>query len=142
MNRSIFAKRLSLIIVGGLLTGAIEMGCVVAGPPVRTATAVTYADGAAYRTFTDPLPNVSTAALRALDSMGIKVRAQEKGDHWELIRGEAGQVQVQVRLEALTPRSTRVEAIAREGMFSKDQSTATEIILQTETALIGALTLR
>jgi hypothetical protein len=142
MNRILSAKKLFLIVVGGLLMGATVTGCVVAGPPVRTATAVTYADGAAYRTFTEPLPKVSTAALRALDNMGIKVHAQEKGDHWEMIRGAAGQVQIQVRLEALSPRSTRVETVAKEGMFSKDQSTATEIILQTENALLVPLSLR
>lgn len=140
MNRSIFAKRLSPVIAAALLMAAGATGCVTAAP-ARTATAVTYADGAAYRTFTDPLPKVSTAALKAFDSMGIRVRGQEQGDHWELIRGEAGQVQVQVRLEALSARSTRMEAVAREGMFSKDQATATEIILQTEGALSGTLAL-
>jgi hypothetical protein len=32
-----------------------------------------------------------------------------------------------------------MQAIAKEGMFSKDQATATEIILQTEGALNGSL---
>lgn len=120
--------------------GAAALGCVPPGGyPPRTATAVTYADGAAYRTFTEPLPKVSTAALTALESMGIKVRVQERGDHWELIRGEAAHLRVEVQLEALSARITRVQAIAKEGMFSKDQATATEIILQTEGALNGSL---
>jgi len=130
-------RKWQLIILAGLLMAVTAKGCVV-GPGPRTVSAVTYTDGAAYRTFTEPLPKVSTAAMRALDGMGIRVRGQERRDQLEVIRGEAGHLQVQVQLEAITASSTRMQAIAREGMFSKDQPTAVEIVVQTENALNGS----
>ena len=142
MKKIVVAKGLSRIVTGSFLLGAVMPGCVPASQPVRTVTAVTYADGAAYRTFTEPLPKVASAALKAFDSMGIKARGDERSDRWETIRGEAAYVQIQVQLEALSARSTRMQVVAREGMFSKDQATATEIILQTENALNGELALR
>lgn len=142
MDKIVFAKGLSGIVTGGVFFATIMTGCVPAGQPMRTATAVTYADGAAYRTFTEPFPKVASATMKAFDSMGIKARGDERNDRWETIRGEAAYVQIQVQLEALSARSTRMQVVAREGMFSKDQATATEIILQTENALNGELALR
>jgi hypothetical protein len=92
--------------------------------------------------FTEPLPKVASAAMKAFDRMGIKARADERSDRWHTIRSEAAYVQIQVQLEALSARSTRMQVVAREGMFSKDQATATEVILQTENALNGELALR
>ena len=142
MKTIVFAKGLSSIVTGGWLLGAVMTGCVPAGQPVRTVTAVTYADGAAYRTFTEPLPKVAAATMKAFNSMGIKARGEERSERWETIRGETAYVQIQVQLEALSARSTRMQVVAREGMFSKDQATATEVILQTENALTGELALR
>ena len=142
MKKPVFITGLSPLATGVFLAAVFMTGCVPAGQPMRTATAVTYADGAAYRTFTEPLSKVASATMKAFDSMGIKARGEERSVRRETIRGEAAYVQIQVQLEALSARSTRMQVVAREGMFSKDQATATEVILQTENALTGELALR
>lgn len=90
--------------------------------------------GITYRTFATPLPRVRTAVTTALDRMAIKVDTREKLDNGERIKGRAGDRDIEVELEALSPRLTRMRSTARSGFFM-DAATATEVILQTEKVL-------
>lgn len=122
------------------LSGCAAIGLTLfgVGAGVTTGTAVSYTlDGIAYRTFTAPLPKVWTATLAALDRMGIKVEAKKKTDQGELIKASAAGRQIEVDLEAITPKSTRIRTVAKQGIFFKDRATALEIILQTENVLSG-----
>jgi hypothetical protein len=109
------------------------------GAGVATGTAVSYTlDGTAYRTFTVPLPQLQTATLTALDRMGIKVEAKEKTDRGESIKASGADRQIEVELESISPKSTRMRTVAKQGVFFRDRATAIEIILQTENVLSGA----
>lgn len=90
--------------------------------------------GIAYKTFSAPLPKVRTAVKGALDHMDIKIGATEKIDNGERIKARAADRDIEIDLEALTSKTTRMKSTARNGLFM-DSSTATEIILQTEKAL-------
>ena len=90
--------------------------------------------GIAYKTFTAPMPKVRTAVRAALSNMDIKVGATEKIDNGERIKARAADRDIEIELEALSSRTTRVRSTARSGIFM-DSATATEIILQTEKAL-------
>jgi hypothetical protein len=92
--------------------------------------------GITYRTFTTPLPKVRTAVTTALDRMAIKVDLREKMDNGERIKARAADRDIEIELEALTPRTTRMRSTARSGFFM-DAATATEIVLQTERVLGG-----
>ncbi len=106
------------------------------GAGVSTGTAVSYSlDGTAYRTFTAPLPRVETAALTAFDRMGITVEAKEKTEQGRSIKASGADRQIEVELEAISPNTTRIRTVAKQGVFFKDRATATEIILQTEKVL-------
>lgn len=106
------------------------------GAGVTTGTAVSYTmDGVAYRTLSAPLAEVETAALAALDHMGIKVDKTERTDEGKSIKASGFDRQIEVELQVIGSRTTRIRSVAKDGVFFKDRATATEIILQTESIL-------
>jgi hypothetical protein len=109
------------------------------GAGVTTGTAVSYTlDGIAYRTFTAPLPQVEKATLRALNDMGMEIESAEKTDEGKTIRAKGIDRQIEIDLEAVSSKTTRIRSVAKNGVFFKDRATATEIILQTERILSRA----
>ena len=92
------------------------------------------ASGIAYKTFSSPMPKVRTAVNGALTHMDIKVGATEKIDNGVRIKARAADRDIEIELEALTSKTTRMRSTARNGIFM-DSATATEIILQTEKQL-------
>lgn len=124
-----------------LLNGCAAIGLTLfgVGAGVGTGTAVAYTlDGTAYRTFTASLPEVRMATLIALKRMGITVEGNERVEQGEVVRGNGTDRQIEIELEAITPKTTRMRTVAKQGTFFKDRATATEIITQTQTALDGA----
>lgn len=92
--------------------------------------------GYAYRTFTEPLPRVRKANLLAFKRMAIRPDKTEKTELGERIIARAGDREIEVELESLTPNLTRLRAVVRrDGAIIMDSSTAVEIITQTEKAL-------
>ncbi|MBI3043453.1 MAG: DUF3568 family protein [Betaproteobacteria bacterium] len=90
--------------------------------------------GMTYRTFTAPLTKVRGATMTALNRMGIKVASISKNEGGELIKANASGREIEIQLEPLTPNTTRMRTLARNGWFF-DSATATEIILQTEKSM-------
>jgi uncharacterized protein DUF3568 len=90
--------------------------------------------GISYRTFSAPLPQVRSAVMSALRHMDIKVGGKEKTETGERFIARATDREIEVELEAITPKTTRMRSTARSG-FVRDAATATEIILQTERLL-------
>jgi hypothetical protein len=92
--------------------------------------------GIAYRTFTAPLPKVRTAAMAALRRMAIKPDGSEKIELGERLLAKAGDRNIEIELEALTPNTTRMRVVAKkDGGVVVDSSTAVEIITQTEKSI-------
>lgn len=126
----------SLVFLNGC--AAIALALLGAGVGVATEQAVSYTmRGVASRTLTAPLARVRRATLRALRRMGIKVEGQEKTEYGELIKATGTNRQIEVRLEPITPKSTRMRTVAKRGFFLRDRATAKEIILQTERIIKG-----
>lgn len=135
----------ALLLVG--LFGVYMNGCAApvaltlfgVGAGVTTGTAVSYTlDGIAYRTFTAPLPQVERATLVALNDMGMEVESAEKTDAGKAIKAKGVDRQIEIELEAVSSRTTRIRTVAKDGVFFKDRATATEIIMQTERVLAKA----
>src|SRR6266404_9330845 len=106
------------------------------GAGVTTGTSVAYTlDGIAYKTFTAPLPQVENATRTALDRMGIKVEATSKIDQGKAIKALSNDRDIEIELEMVSNKTTRIRTVAKQGIFFKDRATATEIIIQTEQAL-------
>ena len=94
--------------------------------------------GIVYKTFAEPQAKVKKAAFAALKRMAIKVDGVEKIDNGEMIKAKAADRNIEIELEALTPNTTRMRAVARkDGGILVDSATAVEIIVQTE-KILGA----
>lgn len=116
----------------GLLSGCAGLALTAAG--VGGGVAASHQmGGLAYRTFTEPLPRVRGAVLEAFKRMDIKPGTTEKIDLGERILARVGDRQVEVELESLTAKVTRIRvAVRRDGGIIMDSATAVEIITQTE----------
>jgi hypothetical protein len=131
---------MSALFMVAFLSGCAAVGLTLfgVGAGVTTGTAVAYTlDGVAYRTFTAPMPKVETATLTALNRMGIQVESKENMEQGRLIKASGVERQIDIELEAVSSKTTRMRTVAKQGIFFKDRATATEIILQTERALNG-----
>ena len=91
-------------------------------------------DGVSYRTFTAPLPRVKDASLSALKRMGIEPANAATSDHGETIVAKATERDIEIKLEPLTSKATRMRVIAKHGL-SRDTATSAEIVAQIEKAL-------
>jgi hypothetical protein len=83
----------------------------------------------------DPL---SMTLMGVLSRMSIKVESTRKEDRSEVILAKTTDRDIEVELEEISPRATRVRSIARHGVVLMDAATANEIIVQTGRALGGA----
>ena len=120
------------------LTGCAAVGLTLfsVGAGVTTGTSVAYSlDGIAYKTFTAPLPQVESATRTALDRMGIKIEATSKMEQGKAIKAQTNDREIEIELEIVSKKTTRIRTVAKQGIFFKDRATATEIIIQTEKAL-------
>lgn len=127
-------KYLSWVVAASLLTGCAGVALTAAG--VGGGVAASHQmGGLAYRTFTAPLPRVKVAVLEAFKRMEIKPGKTEKIDLGERIVARAGDRDIEIELESLTPKVTRMRSVVRrDGGIVVDSATAVEIINQTEIA--------
>lgn len=93
--------------------------------------------GMVYKTFTSPQAHVKRAAYGAMNRMQVKVTGRQRDGSNETIFAKAGDREIVIELEALTPNTTRMKVQAKQnGGLLTDGATATEVILQTE-RLVG-----
>ena len=132
---SAMSKPIALLLVAGAvgLAGCVPLA--ITGAGVGAAAGVTHTmGGITYRTFTAPLPKVKNATVTALNRMGINGVKASKVEGNEVIQATASGREIEIQLEQLSPNTTRMRTVARNGFFY-DSATATEIIIQTEKAL-------
>jgi hypothetical protein len=134
-TRAFLLVALSLVHLNGC-AAPLALTLLGVGAGVTTGTAVSYTmDGIAYRTFTAPLPQVERATLTALNDMGMAIEGTEKTDEGKAIKAKGLERQIEIELQAISSKTTRIRTVAKDGIFFKDRATATEIILQTERIL-------
>ena len=123
----------SSLFLGGCEPASVTLLGIAAGTGVGyTLSSITY------KTFAASIEDVRNAALTAFRNMGIQVDNVEKTDKGEVIRGKTENRNIEVRLEPISPKTTRIRSIARQdGSILMDRATATEVIIQTEMALVG-----
>jgi len=75
--------------------------------------------------------------MAALGRMKIDVVETTREGNKEVIKARASDRNIEIEIESLTPKTTRIRVTASiEGSLLRDSATATEIILQTE-KLVG-----
>jgi len=125
---SLFALALASTLLGGCAAVALTaLG-------VGMATGVSHTlSGMVYKTFTTPQAQVERATLGALGRMQVKVTDSKRSGSTRTIVARAGDRDIEIELEALTPNATRMAVTAtKDGGILRDGATATEVILQTE----------
>lgn len=101
-----------------------------------TAGATHHMNGIQYWTFTEPRRKVETAAQRALKQMGVAIVSTERLDDLTVIKGATAGRRIELEVEPLTARSTRMRSVAYQyGGIIVDAATGGEIIRQTQLAL-------
>jgi hypothetical protein len=124
---------IAAIVVSSLaLSGCVAVGLTALGVGMATGVSHTLS-GMVYKTFTNPQAQVKRATLGAFGRMQIKVVETKRKGSTETIVAKAGDRDIEVELEALTPNTTRMLVTAKkDGGILRDGATATEVILQTE----------
>ena len=118
-----------------LLVGCLTVGATLAGAGAGVA-ATHQLNGIHYRTFTEPLPPVEKATMAALKRMAIEVGSMERTSNGRIILAKASDRNIEIELESLTPKTTRMRSVARKnGGVIVDSATGVQIIIQTEKAL-------
>jgi hypothetical protein len=96
---------------------------------VAMGTSVDYTlNGIAYKTFVSPMPTVRQATLNGLNRMGIKVVQEKKSDTGWTIAATAEGREIDIDLERLTVRTTRMRVVATNNVIFKDRATEAAII--------------
>jgi hypothetical protein len=124
-------------VVAVLLGSLLLQGCAVAA-----LTAVGLAggagikhtvDGISYRTFSHSVSEVRTGVLHTFKHMAITVTEDTETETGWLITASAENREIDIELERLTKRLTRMRAVANIGnFFFKDSATSSAIISLTE----------
>ena len=128
----------ALALSGGILLatqgcGAVGLSMFGAGAGVAGGTGTSYTlDSVGYRTFTMSTDDMRRATLSALKRMDIKVQTDEVTPEGRHFVAQAGDRAVDIELERLTSRATRMRVSVRHGWVFRDRATAGEIIAQTE----------
>ncbi len=128
-----------------ILTVALQ-GCAVGGLGLMlAATGTGLAAGAGvdhtlsgitYKTFSVSRNQLRYATLKTLHRMDMKVVKDKRTKEIHTIEAWALDRKIEIDLERLTRRTTRMRVVANQGaIFFKDASTATEIIVQTANTL-------
>ena len=135
MKRTMAVAVLALASVS--LGGCAAVGLTALGVGMATGVGHTLG-GMVYKTFTASQAQVKRAAQAALGRMQVKVVKMERDGTSETIHARAGDRDIEIVLESLTPNTTRMKVTARQnGGILSDGATATEVILQTE-KLVGS----
>ncbi len=126
-----------------LLAAAVTSGCAAVGltllgvgAGVGTGTGVSYTlDSIAYKTFTAPEEGLRAATLKTLKRMDMEVKENEPTESGRKIAAKAGDREIEIELDRLTAKTSRMRVNVKQGWFFKDRATAAEIIIQTERTL-------
>jgi len=121
----------------------LSQGCAAIGLAVFAVAAGTAAgagvshtlDGIAYKSFTVTLEGLQTATLMTLKRMDIPVSQTQDTEAGRKILATAADRDVEIELDKLTSRTTRLRVVAKRNWLIRDRATATEIILQTDQTL-------
>jgi hypothetical protein len=128
---------LSILFLG--LAGCEPLALSLVGAGAGTALRYNF-DGIAYRTFTASATEVKHASLDALERMGIAFESFDRFEHGELIYARAENRVIEIEIEPISARATRMRVAAKNGSLFYDTATANEIVAQTERLLASGAT--
>ena len=127
---------LALSLLGNQGCAAAGLTLFGVGAGVSTGTGVSYTlDSIAYKTFTTPVEDLQGATLKTLKRMDITVKENQRTESGRKLVAAAGDRTVEIELDRLTAKTSRMQVVAKQGWLLRDRATAMEIIVQTEHTL-------
>jgi len=118
-----------------LLISPLSTGCAAVALSGATMGAGYNYMNVADKTSNYPLEYVHLALTQALDRMDIQVAEDEETDSGREIVAMADELEIDIELESITPKTTRITVDAAKAVVVKDRATAAEIIVQTQRIL-------
>ena len=124
-----------LVILGALGSqGCAGVGLTLfgVGAGVSTGTGVSYTlDSVAYKTFAASEGDLRAATVQTLKRMAIDVTETQKTESGTDISATAGDRTVEIEIDRITPRTSRMRVVVKKDWIFRDRATAGEIIAQT-----------
>jgi len=122
--------------IGSSGCAAIALTLLGVGAGISGGTGVSYTlDSIAYKTFTVSEEGLRAATLKTLKRMDMQVKEDQPAEDGRKIVAQAGDREVEIELDRLTAKTSRMRVNVKQGWFFKDRATAAEIIIQTERTL-------
>ena len=125
------------IALQGCALGGLGMMLAATGTGLAAGAGVDHTlSGITYKTFAVSRNQLRYAVLKTLHRMDMKVTRDQREKEIHYIEAAALDRTIEIELEQLTRRTTRMRVVANQGqIFFKDSATATEIIVQTAATL-------
>jgi len=132
-----FGRALLLLSALGLQRCAgIGLALFGVGAGISGGTGVNYTlDSVAYRTFAASEPDLRAATLKTLKRMAMDVTAKQMTETGSEITAAAGDRTVEIELDRITARTSRMRVVVKKGWILRDRATAGELIVQTARVL-------
>jgi len=141
--RWLLAVLSTAILVANQSCAALGVSLLAVGAGTAAGQGISYnVNSIAYKTFTVPIEGLEVATLKSLRRMEISVRSRDNTDEGVTILAQAKDRQIDIDLDRITPRTSRMRVDVKLGWFFKDQATAAEIIAQTTQVLDGQTDIR
>ena len=106
------------------------------GAGISGGTGVNYTlDSVAYKTFATSEPELRAATLRTLKRMAMDVTAKQTTETGSEITASAGDRTVEIELDRITAKTSRMRVVVKKGWVFRDRATAGELIVQTARVL-------
>lgn len=130
-NLRIVCLAFSLMFLQGCAAVALTAGSMAAGEGINHTLS-----GISYKTFAAGIDDMRIATFRTLDRLDMDIADQKAiQSGWKIV-AVASDRTVEIDLEGLTKRMTRMRVVTHKGqIFFKDAATSTEIIIQTAETL-------
>jgi hypothetical protein len=135
-GRTIGAVLLVLGALGSQGCAGIGLALFGVGAGISGGTGVSYTlDSIAYKTFAASETELRAATLQTFKRMAIEVTETQKTESGTDITATAGDRTVEVEIDRITARTSRMRVVVKKGWFLRDRATAGEIIVQTADTL-------
>ncbi len=125
-----------IILIASSACTSVGLTLLAVGAGTTAAQGISYAlNSVAYKTFTAPVDNLESATFESLERMDITVKSRENVEGGMRILAQAWDREIDIELDSLTTRTSRMRVDVKRGWFLRDRPTAVEIISQTAQAL-------
>ncbi len=134
-QRSACVKFVTLAVIVSLAgqgCAAVGLALLAVGTGVAGGTGVSYTlDSIAYKTFTASQEQLQTATVKTLRRMAMDLTDNQATESGRQLTATAGDRTVEIELDRITSKTSRMRVNVKQGWFFKDRATAGEIIVQT-----------